>query len=106
MVRDTESGLLFSSLGDPSGDEADTKATPSWQRRRDAIATGKINEPSRGLCTFRRCNALTIQRFNAAKQYDATPFFHAIFFMARKHCDANFVNILALGLHSGGASRF
>jgi hypothetical protein len=38
----------FSSLGDPSGDEADTKATLSWQRRRAAIATGKINEPSRG----------------------------------------------------------
>jgi GNAT superfamily N-acetyltransferase len=40
------------------------------------------------------------------RSLDATPFSSYDFFIARKHRDANFVNILALGLHSGGASRF
>src|SRR5207244_5858563 len=50
-----------------------------------------------------RCNDLTVQRITTAKLNVWT---RPHFFIARKHCDANFVNILALGLHSGGASRF
>jgi hypothetical protein len=33
-------------------------------------------------------------------------FLHTTFLIARKHRDANFVNILALGLPSAGVSRF
>jgi GNAT superfamily N-acetyltransferase len=40
------------------------------------------------------------------RSLDATRFSSYYFLHARKHRDANFVNILALGLHSGGVSRF
>ena len=54
-----------------------------------------------------RSNDSTFQRITTAKlMLRRDPILHAIFFIARKHRDANFVNILALGLHSGGASRF
>src|SRR5437870_6510620 len=63
--------------------------------------------PAADYADFADANDLTFQRITTAKlMLRRDPILHAIFFIARKHRDANFVNILALGLHSRSASRF